>query len=114
MNSTAKPYRMMIATDLQEAAIVKVLLHGLTLDDDDPALGVLLGARRELGLMASLVECSRPGTEFDLGELVPVLESIGRRLDVAIELLLRAQRAHLSDDILEQARGAVLDGVAAP
>jgi hypothetical protein len=61
-------------------------------DEEDPALGVLLGARRELGLIASLAEITRPGADFDLTELVPVLEGIGRRLDVAIELITSAKR----------------------
>jgi hypothetical protein len=80
------------ATNLSEAFLAAVLLYGLTLDDDDPALGVLLGARRELGLITSLGEIAKPGADFDLAELVPVLESIGRRLDVAIELLNRTKQ----------------------
>lgn len=78
---------------LEGASLAAVLLYGLTLDDEDPALGVLLGARRELGLIANLAEATRPGVDFDLTEIVPVLESISRRLDVAIELLARAQQA---------------------
>ena len=82
------------AENLSESRLAVVLIHGLVLDDEeDPALGVLLGARRELGLIASLAEITKPGAEFDLTELVPVLEGIGRRLDVAIELLNRAKRA---------------------
>jgi hypothetical protein len=80
------------ATTPSEASLAAVLLYGLTLDDDDPVLGVLLGARRELGLIVSLGEITKPGADFDLAELVPVLESIGRRLDVAIELLNRGKR----------------------
>ena len=87
-----QPFRIITADDLSEAPIADVLLYGLTLDDDDPALGVLLGVRREIGLMANLAEQCGQYPDFDLGELAPVLESIGRRLDVAIELFSRAQR----------------------
>jgi hypothetical protein len=105
MSSVVDPCRVTVAADLPDASIAELLLYGLMLDDDDPALGVLLGARRELGLVASLAECSRPGAEFDLGEVSPVLESIGRRLEVAIELLTRSPR----DERLEHAPGAPLD-----
>ena len=93
-NSTAHPRRTPLTPDnLREAPLEDLLLYGLTLGDDDPALGVLLGVRRELGLVASLAERCQLHTDFDLGEFVPVLESIGRRLDVVIELIARAQPA---------------------
>jgi hypothetical protein len=81
------------AANLSEAPLAAVLLYALALDDEDPALGVLLGARRELGLIASLVEVIQSGIDFDFTALVPVLEGIGRRLDAAIELINRAKRA---------------------
>jgi hypothetical protein len=94
MNSTAQPsHSTLTADNLREAPLAELLLYGLTLGDDDPALGVLQGARRELGLVASLAERCRLRTDVDLAELVPVMESIGRRLDVAIELFARAQPA---------------------
>ena len=93
-NRTAYPRRTLLTADnLREAPLEDLLLYGLTLGDDDPALGVLLGVRRELGVIVGLAEQSRRGGDFDLDELVPVLESVGRRLDVAIELFARSQPA---------------------
>jgi len=92
MNDQRKPDHVTSATNLRGAPLAEVLLYALTLDEDEPGLGVVLGARRELGLIAILAERSRPGMEFDLAEIVPVLENIGRRLDVAIELLSRQRQ----------------------
>ena len=93
-NRTEYPHLTPLTADnLREAPLEDLLLYGLTLGEDDPALGVLLGVRRELGLIVNLAEQSRRGADFDLEELVPVLESVGRRLDVAIELFTRAQPA---------------------
>lgn len=85
-----------------DAPLAAVLLYGLTLGDEDPALGVVLGARRELGLITSLLEHTTPGMEPNIAELVPVFESIGRRLDVAVELIVRAQRAGVTSEALEE------------
>jgi hypothetical protein len=68
------------------------MIYGLTLDDEDPALGLLNGVRRELGLLASLAELAQPGADFDFAELAPVLEGMGRRIEVALELMDRAKR----------------------
>jgi len=79
-------------TDLQGAPIDAVLLYGLTLDDEDPGIGVLQGARRDLALIVSLGERGTPGVEVDLAALLLVLESVGRRIDVALELLERERK----------------------
>jgi hypothetical protein len=112
MRGAEKHCRVTVVAELPEASIADLLLYGLTLelDDDDPAFGVLLGVRREVGLVACLAECSRPGTEFEFGEVVSVLESIGRRLDVAIELLTRSHRVSIPNERLEQAPGVALEG----
>src|SRR4029078_4639964 len=74
MNSTAQPsHRTLTADNLREAPLAELLLYGLTLDDDDPALGVLQGARRELGLVASLAERCGLRTDFERAELAPGL-----------------------------------------
>ena len=86
------PLRAAEMDKLREAPLAAVLLYGLTLEDDDPALGVLLGARRELGFIASLAENSRQDINSDLSEVAPILEAIGRRLDVAIELHTRGKK----------------------
>lgn len=97
--STGEPRQAVTPTNLSGARLAAVLLYGLTLDDEDPALGVLLGARRELRLIESLAEAAAgPGVEFDVTEIAPVIESIGRRLDVAIELFTRAQEARTASD----------------
>lgn len=111
MSSTDKPGRTQMATNMNEASLAAVLLYGLTLDDEDPAIGVLLGARRELGLIASLAEGVQPGMDFDLTEFVPVLEGIGRRLDVAIELMTRAHRAGAVSEAHGRASRFEPDGV---
>lgn len=98
MNSAEKSNRTEVTTSLAEAPLAAVLLYGLTLDDDDPALGVLLGARRELGLLATLAESTPSGIDYNLADFVPVLEGIGRRIEVAIELLTRAKRASTADE----------------
>ena len=85
--------RVKSAENLRDASLASVLLYGLALDEEDPALGVLLGARRELGLISNLAETTKPGVSFDITEFVPVLEGIGRRLDVVIELITRTKRA---------------------
>lgn len=85
--------RIITADELSEAPRADVLLYGLTLEADDPAMGVLVGVRDEIVLMTSLAEQSHHHPDFDLTELVPVLGGIGRRLDVVIELLTRARRA---------------------
>jgi hypothetical protein len=88
-----EPQQAATPTNLSESSLAAVLLYGLTLDDEEPAMGVLLGARRELRLIESLAEAAAgPGVEFDVDEIAPVIESIGRRLDVAIELFNRAKR----------------------
>jgi hypothetical protein len=78
--------------DLAEASLDAVLLYGLTLDDDDPARGVLLGVRRELALIVSMAERTPPGSDQCLDDLAPVLEGIVRRLDVGLDLLRREPR----------------------
>jgi hypothetical protein len=84
---------------LRESSLAAVLLYGLTLGDEDAAMGVLLGARRELRLVESFAEATAgPGVEFDVAEIAPVIESIGRRLDVAIELFNRASQARSTSD----------------
>jgi hypothetical protein len=111
MSSADKPNSTVIAADMTEASLAAVLLYGLTLDDEDPALGVLLGARRELGLIVNLAEGTHPGMDFELTDFVPVLESIGRRLDVAIELMTRAQRVGSINDSQGYASNFDPDGV---
>lgn len=92
MISPEKPSRAMAASDLAEAPFAEVLLYGLTLGEDDPALGVLRAARNELSVVTNLLECTLPGADLDVSEMAPVLENIGRRLDVAIEMIHRARR----------------------
>lgn len=96
MITTEHPCRTITVDELPEASLAEVLLYGLTLDDDNPALGVLLAVRREIGVVAALAENGQYHADFDLGELAPVLEGIGRRLDVAIELFTRAQRTSIA------------------
>jgi hypothetical protein len=50
-------------------------------------------------LLESLAEAAAgPGVEFDFNEIAPVLESIGRRLDVAIELFRLAPKGRCASD----------------
>jgi hypothetical protein len=93
MSNVKKPNYTASAVDLTGASLTTLLLYGLTLDDEDPGLGVLLCVRSELGLITSLVEGIQPGSDFDFTEIAPVLESIGRRIDVGIELMVRAKQA---------------------
>jgi len=94
MNNPAQPSRTPLTTDdLRHAPLPDLLLYGLTLGEEDPTLGVLLGIRHELGLVTHLAECASPRADSALGEVVPVLEGITRRLDVAIELVTRAHQA---------------------
>jgi hypothetical protein len=93
MSSAVSPRGATIKENMDEASFPAVLLYGLTLDDEDPATGVALGVRRELGLIASLAETATPGIDFNLAEMAPVLETLGRRLDVAIELMARAKQS---------------------
>ena len=81
------------AEQLSEATPIDLMMYGLTLGEENAALGVLLGARRELGAIASLAECCHLGGDFEPTSMVPVLEGIGRRIDVALELLSRARRS---------------------
>jgi hypothetical protein len=78
------------AHDLTTASPDELLRYALTLDEAEPWVGVQRTARRELGLLTSLGESARPGTEFDLAEVVPVLEGVARRFDVAMELYRRS------------------------
>jgi hypothetical protein len=110
MNNDEKPGPLASADNLPTASLEAVLLYGLTFADDDPALGVLLGARCELGLIASLAESSLPGADFDLTEIVPVIEGIGRRIDVAIELMSRANRTRTTSEPLAPDAGPTRNG----
>jgi hypothetical protein len=84
--------------DLSKATLSDLLLYGLTLDDDEPALGVLIAARSDLGLLVSLAQnCSTGVIEIDCVDWAEGLERLGRRLDVTIELLTRARRPPSSD-----------------
>jgi hypothetical protein len=76
--------------------------HGLTLDEEEPALGTLLAARDELGLIATLAEAAQRGTDFDLADLVPVLERVARSLDVVHELIVRAPKEEATGEPLAQ------------
>lgn len=93
MSNAVKPGGAAIKENMDEASFPAVLLYGLTLDDEDPAMGVTLGVRRELGLIATLVETATPGIDFNLAEMAPVLETLGRRLEVATELMARAKQS---------------------
>jgi len=108
MSTAEKPGQTVPLADLTNASLPAVLLYGLTVDDEDPALGVLLGVRSELNLIASLVERTQPGTDFDFTEVAPVLEGLVRRLDVAIELMARAKRTRTVGEPLahEETRGS--------
>lgn len=99
MKDIKKPCR---EVELTGAPLTAVLLHGLALDTEDPALGVLLAARDELGLLATLAEVAHPGVDFDLATLVPVLERVARSLDVVHELILRARKEGAPGELLEQ------------
>jgi hypothetical protein len=110
MSTEENPDRTATVDDLTRASLAAILLYGLTLGDEDPVLGVLTGVRGELGLIVSLAEGSRPGTEFDLAEIGPVLEGIGRRLDVAIELMTRSQRGRTTSDLLAHDARSTLNG----
>ena len=100
MNDDEKVLRTDIKSNLTKVCLEAVLLYGLTLDDEDPSLGVLLGARRELALIANLAEIAHPGMSFDIAELVPVLEGIVRRLDVSIELMTRAKKRPMTNGVM--------------
>jgi len=110
MDATLPEYceRVTSSMELARASLPALLLYGLTLDDDDPGLGVLLGARGDLGLLVSLAQNGSPGVaEIDLADLAEGMERLGRRLDVAIELLTRGRRIWTSDKT--QAREPVYD-----
>lgn len=81
------------ADNLSEHPLEDVLLWGLTLDEDNPALGVVIGVQQELALIANISAMSVGGPEVNVGEVAPVLERLARRLDVAIELFKRVERA---------------------
>lgn len=85
--------------DLSKASLSDLLLYGLTLNGDDPDLGVLIAARSDLGLLVSVAQNCPPGVaEIDIGEWAEGLERIGRRLDVVIELMARARRPSPLDE----------------
>jgi hypothetical protein len=88
---TSSP-RTVHALNLSTATDRELLVYALTLGDDDPILGALQSTRRDLGMLADLGErtASIAGM-LDLGELGAVLEGLGHRMDVAIELLRRRQ-----------------------
>lgn len=110
MNTEENPVRIAPVGDLNSASLAAVLLYGLTLGDEEPVLGMLANARGELGLIVSLTEGCRPGTECDLAEIGPVLEGIVRRLDVVIELLSRAQHGRTTSELLANDARSTLNG----
>jgi hypothetical protein len=95
MNTTSEPGESVTPLlDLSKASPSDLMIYGLTLDDDYPDRGVLVAARRDLGLLVSLAQSCPPGVvEIDIVDWAEGLERIARRMDVAIELLTRARRA---------------------
>jgi hypothetical protein len=71
---------------------LELLVYATTLEGEEPPpIRMVLSARQELGALASLCEDSHPGFAVEVGELGAALEQIGRRLDVAFELLTRTK-----------------------
>jgi hypothetical protein len=71
--------------ELPGASLAEVLLHGLALGEDTPAVCVLSALRIDIDAMVTLAG--------DSGELADMLSGISRRLDVALELLARGARS---------------------
>ena len=109
------PLRASSMNHLDEASIPEILLHGLILpEDEDPVLGLFQGVRRELSVITALAECVDASTISAVIELDTVLESIGHRLELAIELYARARRARASREPLAPAPRAAVEPLAAP
>jgi hypothetical protein len=77
--------------NLATATDAELYLYALTLDEDDPVVGLIAGSRDEALLIAEFAE--HADEQIDPTELAPVLERSGRRLEVAIELIERRRRA---------------------
>lgn len=82
-----------IRIDLHEATPLELLLHALALEGEGaPGVRIVASVRQEVDLLAELAVRSQVGVELELGELGATLEGIGRRLDVALELMRRDRR----------------------
>ena len=73
--------------ELRGATLEELLLHGLS-HGDASGMELLLAARGELATLGRLAEGSRSASMRRLGD---TLALIGRRLDVALELLRRGR-----------------------
>ena len=76
--------------DLSMLTVEQLLRRAVVLEDNEElSFAVGRAARRELDLVVKLGELVRPGDEPGLGDVTPVLESVDRKLAVAMELMRR-------------------------
>ncbi len=82
---------IMRPSDVADAPLADLLLHGLSSGDHNPAHGVFEQAEAEVRAVASLlaVAASCQNDTPDLGPVAVLLEGVARRLDVGLQLLHR-------------------------
>jgi len=82
-----------MAERLEAYPIADVLLWGLSEGGSDPVIGILGAAREIVYVVAGYVDLR----DAEVCTAKPAIETVGRMVDVALELLRRVRRAERKD-----------------